>query len=80
MEHLEDVWDLMGRGEEEDELTVSLQGHCMSQRQGTALLMCTVVCGRKLHKKLWKGLGPATPAPHKSVGKVWARHILITPN
>lgn len=70
----------MGRGEEEDELTVSLQGHCMSQRQGTALLMCTVVCGRKLHRKLWKGLGSAAPAPCKSVGKVWAGHILITPN
>lgn len=59
---------------------MSLQGHCMRQRQGTALLMCTVVCGRKLHKKPWKGLGSAAPAPCKSGGKVWARHILIIPN
>lgn len=66
----------MGREEEEDELTVSLQGHCTSQ--GRSLhSWCALWCvGESFIKRLGKGWNQQLL--HHA--EVWVRHILITPS
>lgn len=67
--HLEVVWDLLGREEEDDELTVSLQGHCMGQSSPACTLNVHRVGWEKAWKR-WKGLALAALPPCKGVSSL----------